>query len=128
MAMDAAVRDVGGKIDDHEAVLKALKNPSFKSVRGDFKYGANNFPVQNYYLREVGKDAEGRLTNKLVSNSDARLIAVGYEHPMSKRTTLYGTYAKMNNDTLAAKTMLGGVAVAAGFDPSAWQFGLKHAF
>ncbi len=66
MAMDAAVRDAGGKVDDREAVLKALKNPSFKSVRGEFKYGANNFPVQNYYLREVGKDAEGRITNKLV--------------------------------------------------------------
>ena len=49
-----------------EAVLKALKNPSFKSLRGEFQYGANNFPVQNYYLREVGKDAEGRITNKLV--------------------------------------------------------------
>ena len=66
MAMDAAVRDVGGKLEDREAVLKALKNPSFASVRGAFQYGANNFPVQNYYLREVGKDAEGRLTNKLV--------------------------------------------------------------
>ena len=66
MAMDAAVRDAGDKVDDREAVLKALKKPSFKSVRGDFVYGANNYPVQNYYLREVGKDAEGRLTNKLV--------------------------------------------------------------
>ncbi|HRP24273.1 ABC transporter substrate-binding protein [Thauera sp.] len=66
MAMDAAVRDVGGNIEDREALLKALKNPSFQSVRGDFQYGANNFPVQNYYLREVGKDAEGRITNKLV--------------------------------------------------------------
>ncbi|MCV2218203.1 ABC transporter substrate-binding protein [Thauera sp. Sel9] len=66
MAMDAAVRDVGGSVGDREAVLKALKNPSFKSVRGDFTYGVNNYPVQNYYLREVGKDADGRLTNKLV--------------------------------------------------------------
>jgi len=69
MAMDAAVRDVGGKIEDREAVLKALKNPSFQSLRGEFKYGANNFPVQNYYLREVGKDAEGRITNKLVGTT-----------------------------------------------------------
>ena len=69
MAMDAAVRDVGGKIDGREAVLKALKNPSFKSLRGEFQYGANNFPVQNYYLREVGKDAEGRITNKLVGTT-----------------------------------------------------------
>ena len=66
MAMDAAVRDVGGNIQDRDALLKALKSPSFQSVRGDFRYGANNFPVQNYYLREVGKDADGRITNRLV--------------------------------------------------------------
>ena len=69
MAMDAAVRDVAGKVEDREALLQALRKPSFKSVRGDFKYGANNFPVQNYYLREVGKDAQGRLTNKLIGTT-----------------------------------------------------------
>ena len=69
MAMDAAVRDVGGKVEDREALLQALRKPSFKSVRGDFKYGVNNFPVQNYYLREVGKDAQGRLTNKLIGTT-----------------------------------------------------------
>ena len=69
MAMDAAVRDAGGKADNPEALIKALKSPTFKSVRGEFKYGANNFPVQNYYLREVGKDAQGRLTNKLVGTT-----------------------------------------------------------
>ena len=69
MAMDAAVRDVAGKVEDREALLKALRKPSFKSVRGDFKYGVNNFPVQNYYLREVGKDAQGRLTNKLIGTT-----------------------------------------------------------
>ncbi len=69
MAMDAAVRDAGGKVSDREALLKALKNPSFQSVRGAFSYGANNFPVQNYYLREVGKDADGRITNRLVGTT-----------------------------------------------------------
>ena len=67
--MDAAVRDVAGKVEDREALLQALRKPSFKSVRGDFKYGVNNFPVQNYYLREVGKDAQGRLTNKLIGTT-----------------------------------------------------------
>lgn len=66
MAMDAAVRDVDGRIEDRAALLKALKHPQFKSVRGDYSYGVNNFPVQNYYLREVGRDADGRITNKLV--------------------------------------------------------------
>ena len=46
--------EAGGKVEDREAVLKALKNPSFKSVRGEFRFGANQFPVQDYYLRTIG--------------------------------------------------------------------------
>ena len=69
-----------------------------------------------------------RLNNKMTASADAKLIAIGYEHPMSKRTTVYATYAKMDNDAAATKTMLGGVAVAAGFDPNAFEFGLKHSF
>ncbi|TCS35587.1 amino acid/amide ABC transporter substrate-binding protein (HAAT family) [Paucimonas lemoignei] len=66
MAMDAAVRDAGGKTDNREALVKALAKPSFKSVRGEFAYGVNHYPVQNYYLRVVDKDASGKLANKLV--------------------------------------------------------------
>ena len=66
MAMDAAVRDVGGKVADKPALLKAIKAARYKSVRGDFSYGSNNFPIQNYYLRVIGKDASGRITNKVI--------------------------------------------------------------
>ena len=66
MAMDAAVRDVGGKVADKPALLKAIKAAKYKSVRGDFTYGANNFPIQNYYLRVIGRDAGGRITNKVI--------------------------------------------------------------
>jgi predicted porin len=69
-----------------------------------------------------------RLTDKVVANKDVRLLAIGYAHPMSKRTNLYATYAKMTNDSGAAKSMLGAVGVAAGFDPSAFQFGVSHSF
>jgi branched-chain amino acid transport system substrate-binding protein len=66
MAMDAAVRDAGGKVADKPALLKAIKAAKYKSVRGDFTYGANNFPIQNYYLRVIGRDASGRITNKVI--------------------------------------------------------------
>ncbi|NMG67761.1 ABC transporter substrate-binding protein [Azoarcus indigens] len=66
LAMDAAVRDTGGKTDSPEALVKALSTPSFKSVRGEFTYARNHYPVQDYYLRVVEKDADGKLTNKLV--------------------------------------------------------------
>jgi len=67
LAMDAAVRDVKGNVADKPALLKALKAANFQSVRGPFKYDNNNFPIQDYYLRVVGKDAQGRITNKTVS-------------------------------------------------------------
>ena len=38
-----------------------MKKANFKSVRGNFKYGNNHFPIQNFYLQDVVKDADGHL-------------------------------------------------------------------
>ena len=43
---------------------KALEKADFKSVRGSFKYGPNHFPIQNFYLQDVVKNAEGKLVLK----------------------------------------------------------------
>lgn len=67
MLMDSAVRGVKGKIEDKEALGKAIKAANFKSVRGDFKFNSNHYPVQNYYARIISKDAQGRVTNKTLS-------------------------------------------------------------
>jgi branched-chain amino acid transport system substrate-binding protein len=64
LLMDAAVREVKGRVEDKEALRKALEAKRFKSVRGDFRFNSNHYPVQNYYLRVIGKDASGRITNK----------------------------------------------------------------
>ena len=66
MLIDSAVRAVGGKIEDKDAVRRALKAARFDSVRGEFKFNTNQYPVQNYYLREIQKDAQGRLVNRIV--------------------------------------------------------------
>src|ERR671936_1027451 len=66
MLLDSAIRKVKGKIEDKEALRAALRAADFKSVRGDFKFNANQFPVQNYYLQLVGKDAEGRIVHKTI--------------------------------------------------------------
>ena len=54
------------RLDDKEALRKALEAKRFKSVRGEFKFNANHFPVQSYYLRVIGKDGQGRVTNKMM--------------------------------------------------------------
>ena len=66
LLIDAAVRDTKGKIEDVEAVRKAMKAARFESVRGPFKFNRNQMPIQNYYLRVVAKDAQGRLVNKTI--------------------------------------------------------------
>jgi branched-chain amino acid transport system substrate-binding protein len=65
--IDAAVRDVKGKIEDHAAFQKALHAAKFDSPRGKFKFNTNNYPIQDYYLREVVKDGSGRITNKTIA-------------------------------------------------------------
>ncbi len=62
--IDAAVRDSKGKLDDKAAVRKALEAAKFDSVRGAFKFNTNHFPVQDYYLRVVTKNAQGKVTNR----------------------------------------------------------------
>ena len=65
-AMDAAVKAVGGNVADREALSKALAKAQYASVRGSFRYANNHYPVQNFYLRTIGKNAEGRVTNKTI--------------------------------------------------------------
>ena len=59
--MQAAADSIGGKIEDKVAFQKALENVKFDSVRGSFKFNKNHFPIQNYYLAQVEKDAKGRM-------------------------------------------------------------------
>ena len=64
LLINAAVRDVKGKLEDQDAVRKALRAAKFDSVRGAFKFNKNQYPIQNYYVRTVGTDGKGGLINK----------------------------------------------------------------
>ncbi|MES2260350.1 MAG: ABC transporter substrate-binding protein [Pseudomonadota bacterium] len=58
--VDGAVRKIKGKIEDRAAFAEALKAADFKSVRGDFKFNTNHFPIQNFYLGKVVKGNDGK--------------------------------------------------------------------
>ncbi|WP_230530849.1 ABC transporter substrate-binding protein [Microvirga roseola] len=66
LLIDSALKATGGKTDDKEALRAALKKADFKSLRGDFKFGANNFPVQDFYLVKVGKRDDGKFQTEIV--------------------------------------------------------------
>ena len=64
--IDSGLRATKGDASDKEAVRKALEKADFKSVRGSFKFGNNHIPIQNFYLQDVVKDADGKLVLKTV--------------------------------------------------------------
>ena len=66
MLIKSAVEATGGNLKDKGALRKALKAADFDSVRGRYTYGNNHMPIQNFYLREVVEDSEGRWTTKIV--------------------------------------------------------------
>jgi branched-chain amino acid transport system substrate-binding protein len=64
--IDSAVRKVKGRVEDKDALRAAIRAADFRSVRGEFKFNHNQFPVQNYYLEVVGKGADGRIVHKTI--------------------------------------------------------------
>ncbi len=65
LMLDAAVRANGGRVDDKAALARALETVKFDSIRGNFRFNTNHFPILDYYLTTVEKDAKGRVVNKL---------------------------------------------------------------
>jgi branched-chain amino acid transport system substrate-binding protein len=65
--IDAAVRDTKGNLDDKNAVRKALQAAKFDSVRGAFKFNTNQYPIQDYHLRVITRDTQGRVTNRTLN-------------------------------------------------------------
>lgn len=66
MLLDAAVRRVGGDLRDKDALRAAIRAAEFRSVRGEFRFGANHFPVQDFWLCRVERRADGRFWTRTV--------------------------------------------------------------
>ena len=65
--INSAVVAVKGDTSKKDAMKAEMEKVDFKSVRGSFKYGNNHIPIQNFYLQDVVKDAEGQLSLKTVA-------------------------------------------------------------
>ncbi|WP_256735171.1 ABC transporter substrate-binding protein [Variovorax sp. dw_954] len=69
LLLDSAIAKVKGNVTDKTAFTAAMKAADFKSVRGSFRFGNNNFPIQDLRMFEVAKDAKGRVSLKTVATS-----------------------------------------------------------
>ncbi|MDL1974139.1 MAG: ABC transporter substrate-binding protein [Deltaproteobacteria bacterium] len=62
--LSSALKQVGGDVSNMDALRDAIRKADFETVRGKFKFSANQHPIQDIYIREVVKDADGNYTNK----------------------------------------------------------------
>ena len=56
-----------GGVDAIDALREALRKADFASVRGDFAFGQNQHPVQDWYLLDIVEDGNGSV--KAVTNA-----------------------------------------------------------
>ena len=65
LAIDHAITSSGSKGTDQ--MRAALAKGNIPTTRGVLKMNSNHFPIQNFYLRDTVKDADGVVTTKVVS-------------------------------------------------------------
>jgi branched-chain amino acid transport system substrate-binding protein len=65
--INSAVVAVKGDLSKKDAMRDEMRKANYASVRGPYKYGNNHFPIQNFYLQEAVKDAQGEFTLRTVA-------------------------------------------------------------
>ena len=60
LAIGAALKAVKGDLRNADAFRTAMLKADFESIRGPFKFGNNQHPVQDWYSGRVEKDANGK--------------------------------------------------------------------
>ena len=72
LAIGGALKGVAGKLDDLGAFRQAMLKADFQSIRGAFKFGPNQHPVQDWWALKVEKGGDGKLAlntkRKILSN------------------------------------------------------------
>ncbi len=66
LLIDSAVRQLQGNPSNKEALRAALTKADFKSLRGNFKFNTNHYPIQDFYLVKVAKRADGKYQTQIV--------------------------------------------------------------
>jgi branched-chain amino acid transport system substrate-binding protein len=77
--IDSAVTAVKGNLADKDAVRAALKKADFKSLRGNFKFGHNHYPIQDFYLVKAAKRPDGKFQTEI-----AQKVFTDYEDVYAK--------------------------------------------
>lgn len=62
----SALEKTGGNTDDKEALRAALREADFPSVRGQFAFNTNHYPIQDFHMLTVVKRDDGKYATSVV--------------------------------------------------------------
>ncbi len=79
----SALKEVNGDLSKADEFRAALRKADFESVRGNFAFGPNQHPVQDYYLTQLKPQADGRLLPEVV-----RKVSSGVSDPFAAECKL----------------------------------------
>jgi len=65
LLIDSALKQTKGDTKNKDALRAALMKADFKSLRGNFKFGNNHYPIQDFYLVKVAKRADGKFETEI---------------------------------------------------------------
>jgi branched-chain amino acid transport system substrate-binding protein len=82
MLLDAGIREADGSTEPSKLRV-GLRNAKFSSLRGNFRFNTNHFPIQTIYMEEIVKGADGGPTTKLLGP-----IAKDVDDPYAKECKL----------------------------------------
>lgn len=72
LLIGSALKATGFSVDNMDAVREAMRKADFASVRGNFKFGSNQHPIQDWYALKAEKTPDGdyvlKTGNKVLSN------------------------------------------------------------
>lgn len=66
LLIDSALKATKGDTANKDALRAALQKADFQSLRGDFKFNTNHYPIQDFYLVKVAKRADGKFQTEIV--------------------------------------------------------------
>ncbi|MFK7880436.1 ABC transporter substrate-binding protein [Roseobacter sp.] len=77
--LDSAISKTGGDLSDKDSVRAAIKEADFTSLRGDFAFNNNHYPVQDFHMLKVVKRDDGKFHTSFV-----RTVAENYADSFSQ--------------------------------------------
>ncbi|RAH97661.1 ABC transporter substrate-binding protein [Acuticoccus sediminis] len=63
--IDSAIKHADGDVSNSDAIREGLRAADITSLRGDFKFGPNNYPIQDFYLVKVAKRDDGKFETQI---------------------------------------------------------------